>query len=170
MQWFQQEVHAHDAQLKAYLRNSFPAVRDVEDVVQESYLRIWKAKAREPIRTAKAFLFKVARHLALDDVRRGRISPFEEVAEIGGIPAAHDAPSAPELLSSAEKFQLLAEAIAELPPACRSAMLLCKVKGVTHREAARQLGISERTVDEQIHRGIKRLGHLLRERGLDNHF
>ena len=31
--WFNNEVHAHDAQLRAYLRLSFPSVRDVEDVV-----------------------------------------------------------------------------------------------------------------------------------------
>lgn len=42
--WFTEHVHPHDAQLKAYLRGAFPAVRDVEDVVQESYLRVWRVR------------------------------------------------------------------------------------------------------------------------------
>src|SRR5687767_3921161 len=56
-QWFADEVHVHESQLKSFLRGSFPAVRDVDDVVQESYLRIWKARAAQPIDSARAFLF-----------------------------------------------------------------------------------------------------------------
>lgn len=52
--WFKEEVHLHDGQLKSWLKGTFPSVRDVDDVVQESYLRIWKAKATEPINSAKA--------------------------------------------------------------------------------------------------------------------
>lgn len=64
-QWFANEVHAHASQLKAYLRGAFPSVRDVDDVVQESYLRIWKARAIHPIESAKTFLFTIARRVAL---------------------------------------------------------------------------------------------------------
>ena len=51
----------HDDHLKAYLRTSFPTVRDVDDIVQESYLRIWRRQSIQPVRTAKAFLFTIAR-------------------------------------------------------------------------------------------------------------
>jgi hypothetical protein len=52
--WFAEEVQPHDAQLKAYLRGAFPAVRDVEDVVQESYLRVWRARATHAAGVAAA--------------------------------------------------------------------------------------------------------------------
>ncbi|HRE79927.1 MAG TPA: sigma factor, partial [Opitutaceae bacterium] len=64
--WFTTEVHAHEASLRTHLRAAFPRARDVDDLVQESYLRVWKAQASRPILSAKAFLFKVARHAALD--------------------------------------------------------------------------------------------------------
>ena len=54
---------------------------DVDDVVQESYLRVWKARTTRPIESAKAFLFTVARRLALDFVRRKRRSPFLAVKD-----------------------------------------------------------------------------------------
>lgn len=54
-------MHAHDEQLKSYLRLAFPTVRDVDDIVQESYLRTWRRQSSQPIRAAKAFLFTVAR-------------------------------------------------------------------------------------------------------------
>jgi hypothetical protein len=59
--WFSEEVHAHDSQLKAYLHGRFPSVRcEVDDVVQESYLRVWRIRASQPIHSAKAFLFSIA--------------------------------------------------------------------------------------------------------------
>lgn len=77
VQWFNQEVHPHESQLKAYLRSQFPSVRDVDDVVQESFLKIWKARAGRPIESARAFLFRIAQRLAIDVVRRARRSPVD---------------------------------------------------------------------------------------------
>src|ERR1044072_2602461 len=78
--WFAAEVHAHDGQLRAYLRGTYPTVRDVDDVVQESYLRTWKAKLAHPIASTKSFLFEVARNLAIDLIRRRRSAPGESLA------------------------------------------------------------------------------------------
>src|SRR5438876_12279709 len=58
--WFAAEVHAHERSLRAYLRGAFPSVRDVDDVVQESYVRVWKARLAHPIQSARSFLFQVA--------------------------------------------------------------------------------------------------------------
>ncbi|MGH7944160.1 MAG: hypothetical protein ACREF9_04025, partial [Opitutaceae bacterium] len=52
--WFTEQVQPHEIQLRNYLRVAFPTVRDVEDVVQESFLRIWKARAVHPITQTKA--------------------------------------------------------------------------------------------------------------------
>jgi len=79
--WFKDEVHVHDAKLKSYLRGSFPTI-DVEDVVQESYLRTWLAHAVSPIRSAKAFLFTVARCLAIDSRRNQQKSPIVAVSNL----------------------------------------------------------------------------------------
>lgn len=61
--WFTEEVQPHEPVLRSYLRGAFPAVRDLDDVVQESYLRLWRARTEEPIRSAKAFLFTAARRI-----------------------------------------------------------------------------------------------------------
>jgi len=84
--WFSEEVLPHDPQLKAYLRGAFPSVRDVEDVVQESYLRVWCARATQPIQSTRAFLFRVARNLALDFVRHERASPIIALGSLNELP------------------------------------------------------------------------------------
>src|SRR5687768_13764521 len=56
-----------------------------KDVVQECYLRIWKAKAQQPIVSAKAFLFRVARNVVLDGLRRSYISPIAPVGDLAAL-------------------------------------------------------------------------------------
>jgi RNA polymerase sigma factor (sigma-70 family) len=164
--WFQRQVHAHDATLKAHLRRSFPGLRDVEDVVQESYLRIWRARARQPIESARAFLFQVARRVALDLVRKERNSPVAAVSEVVYLRAVTEAPSAVDAVSLREKVKLLADALVALPPRSRQIVMLCKFEGRLRREVADELGISEKTVDEHLWRGIRRIEDFLRRRGV----
>jgi RNA polymerase sigma-70 factor (ECF subfamily) len=166
--WFAAEVHPHDAQLKAYLRSSFPAVRDIDDVVQESYLRIWRSRAVQPIHSAKAFLFKVARHVALNLVDRQRASPVMVVGDLAALPVLDSRPGVVETVSKNEKVRLLVLALATLPPRCREIIILRKLKGVPQKDVAARLGIAEKTVEEQVARGVKRCEEYLRRRGVTN--
>lgn len=101
--WFAEEVHAHDTSLKSYLRGSFPSVRDVEDIVQESYIRIWAYRAVESIHSAKAFLFKVAQRIALDALRRERRSPVASISNLADLQVPEDIPAVHEILEWDEK-------------------------------------------------------------------
>lgn len=162
--WFAEEVHAHDSQLKAYLRGSFPAVRDVEDVVQESYLRIWKARAAQPIRSAKAFLFTVARRLALDHVRSQRRSPIVAVTDLSHLFVLESAPNARETAATAEEIALLVEAVDSLPARCREIFILRRLQGVPQKDIAARLGLSEQTVQVQAARGVRRCTDFIQRR------
>jgi RNA polymerase sigma factor (sigma-70 family) len=162
--WFTEEVHPHDSALKAYLRGAFPSVRDVEDVVQESYLRMWTAQAAQPIRSAKAFLFSVARRLAVDLIRRERRSPIVAVKEIEGLFVLADAPDASAAATKAEEVRLFVAAIGSLPARCREIFILCQIEGLSQREVAERLGLSENTVAVQSARGLQRCEEFVRRR------
>ena len=167
--WFSEEVHAHDSQLKAYLRGSFPGMRDVEDVVQESYLRIWKARAVQPIRCAKAFLFTVARSVALNVLRKKRNAPFEAYGDFSASRVLDETPNAVETAILHERIDLLADALMTLPPRCREITVLHKVQGFSQKEVAARLGLSERTVEAQVGIGVRRCHAQLRQHGFVNY-
>lgn len=165
-QWFTEEVHSHDAALKAYLRHAYPTVRDPEDVVQESYLRIWKTRSVHPIRSAKAFLFTVARRLALDVLRHERRSPVESVGELPALGVLDDGPTVPDVVNQQERVELLIAAIDALPARCREVVILHKLKLLPAREVAERLGPSEKGVEIQVKRGLDRVREYLRRRGI----
>ncbi|MBX3738916.1 MAG: RNA polymerase sigma factor [Candidatus Didemnitutus sp.] len=165
-QWFRDEVHAHDASLKAYLRGQFPSVRDVDDVVQESYLRVWRRQVSNPIQSAKSFLYKVARHLAIDTLRHHRASPVDAVADISTLEVLDAKPSAADAACTSEEIDLLVEAIETLPPRCREIVILRKLRGLSQKDIAARMGIEERTVETQGAKGLDRCENFLRARGV----
>ncbi|MES2692582.1 MAG: RNA polymerase sigma factor [Verrucomicrobiota bacterium] len=166
--WFLNEVYAHEPSLKSYLRGAYPAVRDVDDVVQSAYLRIWKTRMERPIAFAKTFLFQVARHLVVDRVRRAQHARTDSWADLSELPVFDEAPGAVEVLTYAEKVELLGHALGRLPVRCREVMILRKFHQVSVRDIALRLGVAERTVESQITRGTQLLAKDLRAQGVES--
>lgn len=172
--WFEKEVHAHEASLKSYLRSSFPAVRDVDDVVQDSFLRVWQRQMLRPITavtgsvkaSVKSFLFQVARRRAIDVLRHERASPFDAVTEIERSAVTEDRTHVSDAVCSQQEFELLLEAIDTLPARCREVLILRKLQGLGSGEVAERLGISDETVHVQMRRGLLRVQEILRKRGV----
>jgi RNA polymerase sigma-70 factor (ECF subfamily) len=164
--WFAEEVHAHEPSLRAYLRGTFPKVRDIDDIVQESYLRVWRARLGRPIRSARAFLFKVARHVALDGVRRSAINPVDSMGDLSALPVVEDRPGILATLSRAEKVRLLAAAIETLPPRCREVVVLRKLECLPQKQVAARLGIVEKTVENHLAHGERLCADYLRGHGV----
>mgnify|MGYP001608945148 CR=1 FL=1 len=165
--WFSEEVHAHEASLRAYVRGSFPTVRDVDDVVQESFLRVWRARLGRPIASSKRFLFIVARHVVLDSIRRARKSPIDSFVDSAGLHVVESRPSVADVLSDQEKIDLLGRAVGALPARCREIIILHKIMGRSQREVAGELGVCEKTVENQVARGVQHCKDFFRQHGIE---
>lgn len=166
--WFTDEVYPHEAQLKAHLRGSFPSVRDVDDVVQDSYLRIWKARASQPIQSAKSLLFTIARRLALNVIRKNSRSPVFAVTDLDRLCVLDNAPDAARAADTAQEVELLASAIDSLPARCREIFILRRLQSVPQKEIAARLGLSEETVQRQAANGLCRCEKFILRRLKDN--
>jgi len=168
VRWFEEEIQPCEPVLRSYLRGTFPGMRDVDDVVQESYLRLWKVRAVQSVRSARGFLFHVARCVATDLVRRNRVAPFLEVADLSALPVADGRVDSAEAACAREELELLAAAIESLPPRCREIVILRKLKRVSQKEIAARLGISDQTVQVQVLKGVKRCGEFLLAHGIED--
>jgi RNA polymerase sigma factor (sigma-70 family) len=164
--WFLEEVQPHEAALRAYLRVRFPTLRDIDDLVQDTYARLIRAYSSGQVSQPKAYLFAAARNAALDFFRREKIVSIEHLAEIHELPVLEERPDAAEKACHDQELAILAEAIRALPSRCREIITLRKLRGLSHAEIAQMLGISEHTVNAQLAIGVLRCREYLRSRGV----
>ncbi|MEQ1635525.1 MAG: RNA polymerase sigma factor [Methylococcales bacterium] len=123
-----------------------------QELVQESYIILTRTAANVAIEHPRGFLYRTANNLALDHLRHNKIvvRHLESVQQ----QEAKTFPSAESQISKAEWRSLLHQAIAELPPRCRDAFILHKINGLSYREVARLLDISESAVEKHIIKGL----------------
>ncbi len=164
--WFVEEVQPHEPELRAYLRRKFPSLADIDDLIQETYARLVRARHAGQVSEARPYLFATARNTACDLFRRSHTVSITAIADIEGLSVVEDRPATGEALDRAKEIEILRQAIAALPPRCREVLTLCKLYGLSHREVARQLGISEHTVHAQVALGVLRCRDFLRASGL----
>jgi len=164
--WFTEEVQPHEPALRAYLCGCFPTLRDTDDLVQDSYARLLRARDAGKVSHPKAYLFATARNAALDLFRRNKIVTIQGIAEIESLSVLEDRPDAAEAASHDQEIAILIEAIDSLPERCREILIRRRLRGLSHREIARSLGISEHTVNAQLAIGVLRCRKFLRARGV----
>jgi len=133
--------------------------REIEDIVQETYVRVCQAGGEQEIRSPRSFMFRTARNLALDYVKRAetRLSDsFDESDEaaLPRLPAASD--STLDRVCAEEEFSQFCDSVRFLPEQCRRAFVLRKVYGYSQKEIARAMHLSEKTVEKHISMGIRR--------------
>lgn len=143
----------------------FPGLGDVDDVLQDAFARLLRAHAAGPIANPKAFLFVTARNLALNRLRHLRYERPAGMTEIDPMSVMDESLGAPDRLAHQEDFQLLIEAIQSLPDRCRQVITLRKIYGLSQREVAERLGISEHTVEAQGAIGLRKCIEFFRRRG-----
>lgn len=165
-QWFANEVLPHEPALRSWLRARFPSLSDSDDVVQETYARLFRSRSTGKIANAKSYLFSTARNLAVDLFRRRKVAPMVAVNDSERSGIAEERSNVADAVSSAQELEILRKAIESLPDRCRTIMILQKLQGLSNAEIAAQLNLSINTVNAQLVIGLARCRAYLAARGV----
>jgi RNA polymerase sigma-70 factor, ECF subfamily len=139
--------------LHRYIQRFVGSNETAKEIVQEAFLRTYRQ--RESVTTLRAFLFSTARNLAANEYRHRRTVERNASGDFSRSRAdtEHESPET-ELLRD-ERNQLIQEAIDRLPPQCRAAFALRVFHECSYKEVADRLGISAKTVEKHIARGLR---------------
>jgi len=144
--------------LKAWLVKRFNCENEAEDIIQDSLVKVIEAHKKRVIGYPKAFLFAIARNEALMRLRKSKVRNKVSLAEFVEIDVIVDeSANVQEAISRNEELEILTEAIQSLPRRCRQILTLRKIYGLSQKDIARELGISENTVESQIGIGSRKL-------------
>ena len=157
----------HDEHADALLAHALRLVsgdrQRAEDLVQETLLRAWRhPEALDPNRgSVRAWLFTIARNLAIDAWRR-------RSARIGEV-ITDELPEPPPVVDEADRAVeawTVAEGLARLSPPHREVLVECFYQGRSVAEAAARLGVPPGTVKSRTHYALRSLRLVLAEMGV----
>jgi len=139
--------------LHRYIRRFVGSSETAKEIVQEAFLRTYRQ--RESVTTLRAFLFSTARNLAANEYRHRRTMERNALGDFcqSGVKTEHESLET-EMLRD-ERSRLIEEAIDRLPPQCRAAFTLRVFHQCSYKEVADRLGISAKTVEKHIARGLR---------------
>lgn len=156
-EWLRSEIAPHAPEVRRWLRNRFPSVADVDEIIQDGFVKVVDRQRKSPIDHPKPFLFSVCRNLAIDYLRKHKVVNFESLHDhADSAVLSTDLEGVQNALSDKEHRAIMMLAIDQLPRKCRRIFLLRKVEGLPLKEIAQQLGISTKTVEVQISIGLKK--------------
>jgi RNA polymerase sigma-70 factor (family 1) len=138
--------------LHRYIRRFVGSSETAKEIVQEAFLRTYRE--RESVTTLRAFLFSTARNLAANEYRHQRTVERSTVRDFDDWRLTLQCESLESAVLRDERSRLIEEAIDRLPPQCRAAFTLRVFHQCSYKEVADRLGISPKTVEKHIARGL----------------
>jgi RNA polymerase sigma factor (sigma-70 family) len=157
----------NEAALKRFLRRFVKSREGADDLAQEAFLRAFAAESDRAIVSPKAFLFKVARNLAINELAKQSNVTTEPLGDFEGQDVLGDSNQAAvdDEVDGRARIRVLARAIAALPPQCAKVFILRKMQGLSQKEIAARLNISVRTVENHVALGLVRCKAYMRAHG-----
>ena len=147
-------THAADVYRFALFLSGDASLAD--DIVSETFVRVWHARERVDLATVKGYLLTIARNLFLAERRRGRrLTALDE--------RARDTRPGPERRAHSQiELHAVLSALQTLPEIDRAAVLLRAEEGLSYEEVAAALGISAVAARVKVHRARLKLAEARR--------
>jgi RNA polymerase sigma-70 factor (ECF subfamily) len=138
-EWFLNQIFRHRAALHRYLRKFTYGAEDIEDLIQETYVRLYGLADYRAVDSPKALLFRIAHNLAVERARSRKTQATDSMADLEQLGVYSKEVPADEQLDSRRRFESFCAAVD---------------------------GVSRSTIEKHVAKGLVRCRDHLRELGL----
>lgn len=160
---FQEIFYKHYEPLCKYAFTIVKEPHSCEDIVQETFLRIWEKK-QNLIGSEELtwYMYTAIRNNCLSFIEKKQKTVLGDFngQEIIDMPGERPSPATKET----DYDTLLKEALANLPPKCREVFVLSRVSNLTYKQIGDSLGISIKTVENQMGKALKILRAYIKQK------
>lgn len=123
------------------------------DMAQDVFFELWKKRETINIQSSlKSYLRRAVINKSLNAIKAKRLD-YNEPENLPENPHTND--DAQKVLEAEDLQKIIHETIDELPPKCRTVFVLCRIEGLSHKEVSEKLGISTKTIENQMTKALK---------------
>lgn len=158
--WLARNVLPIESVLRNWLSRHSVAGLEVDDIVQETYAILCELETVDHIRNPRKYVFQTAYSVVLRHLRHAKVVPMRALDDLDALQIAINTPSPEQTTIDRDMLGTVARFIATLPGRARQVFILRRVEGISKREIAQKLKISESTVEKHISKAL----YLLSER------
>lgn len=160
--WTAKQVIPHEPAIRRWLARSRVPQDQIDDFIQEAYCKFSALPSVEYIVRPDAYFFQMVRNLLIQQARQSSIVNIEIFTEIDELPVLSDETSPERIVAARQELAEVLRLIGTLPGRCRQVFKMRKIEGLSQKEIARQLGITEAIVENDVVKGMRLISLALR--------
>ena len=149
--------------LMRYTSRYFRKPHEIEDVVQEAFVKVLEAQGDRTIDSIDAYLFRTARNIALNTLSKSDNRLTDALGDLLSESELAASRSLEDDYESRQQFELFCESLVALPKRCQQAFVLRRVYGFSQAEIAQRMQISVNTVEMHLAKGVVRCERYMRK-------
>jgi RNA polymerase sigma factor (sigma-70 family) len=158
--WLARHILPHEALIRAKLRSMKLYDLDPEDVVQEIYAKFLTMESLSSIRFPKQYALLQARTIVVAHIRHSRVVSIAPTGDLDLLEVPEPEANSEQRVEFRQEVEAVMAALDQLPKMCRQTLILRRVEGLSQKEVARRLNISEKTVEKHMTNGARLLMRL----------
>jgi RNA polymerase sigma-70 factor (family 1) len=142
--------------LRNFLYYKYGGLEGIDDIVQDSFIKLWNNCQKVTQKTAKSYLFKIAINQSNSLLRHEKVKlrHQKEVKDINSISTNEN----PEYILEEKEFMIkLENAISSLPERQREVFLLNRIEKKTFKEIAELSNVSVKAIEKLMHKALLKL-------------
>jgi RNA polymerase sigma-70 factor (ECF subfamily) len=155
--WLAREIVPHERAVRGWLARNWRQAVDVEDVIQEAYCRIASLSSIDHIDNPAGYFHRTVRAVAIDMSRRAGVINFTALSQSEWSAVIDHDPSADRTIEASQELTRVNGLLAKLSDTSRRVIELRRVEGLSRKETAERLGVSEIEVKNDLVRSLQKV-------------
>ena len=127
---------------------------DIEDLVQETFVKSYEAELKQEIKFERTYMLKTAKNLAINHVSKASARKNQSLENMQALPIDLTSNSLESQFETKERFLQFCRATDTLSTEVKRVFLLKKVYGISQKDIAQSIGLSESTVEKHVAKGL----------------
>ena len=163
--WLTAHLLPFEAEFRMRLRRVCTNAADVDDVIQEVYCKVMQMDDVTHVKDPRGYFVQIAKNLITDRLRRDAVVNIDVMANLGELDIQDDMPGPERIVFGRVELRWVMGLIGKLPDRCREVFRARRIYGLSLKETADSLGVTEKAVEYESAKGMELISEMMKRQG-----